>query len=60
MGPSSETLYNSARSHCMTRVTAQGRFEPLPRLTAGSPTCGLAQVLPADLDIPILGQLTPS
>ena len=32
-----------------------GRFETLPRLAA--PTCGLAQVPPADLDIPNLGQL---
>ena len=34
-----------------------GRFETLPRLTAQSPTCELAQVPPADLDIPIFGQL---
>ena len=34
-----------------------GRFETLPRLTAQSPTCGLAQIPRTDLDIPILGQL---
>ena len=37
-----------------------GRFETLPWLAARSPTCGLAQVPSADLDIPILGQLAPS
>ena len=39
------------------RMTAKGRFETFPWLTARSPNCGLAQVPPADLDIPILGQL---
>ena len=38
-------------------------YESAPDLrrspAGGSPTCGLAQVPPADLDIPILGQLTP-
>ena len=31
-----------------------------PWLAARSPTYGLAQIPPADLDIPILGQLAPS
>ena len=38
-------------------MAARGRFETLPWLAAQFPTCGLAQVSPADLDIPILGQL---
>jgi hypothetical protein len=37
-----------------------GRFETLPWLAARSPTYGLAQIPPADLDIPILGQLAPA
>jgi hypothetical protein len=37
-----------------------GRFETFPWLAARSPTCGLAQIAPADLDIPVLGQLAPA
>ena len=41
-------------------MAAMGRFATLPWLAARSPTYGLAQIPPADLDIPILGQLAPS
>jgi len=34
-----------------------GRFETLPRPSARSPAWHLAQIPPADLDIPIIGQL---
>jgi len=36
------------------------RFETLPRQAARSPTCGLAQIPSADLDIPVPGQLAPA
>jgi hypothetical protein len=35
------------------------RFETLAWLAARSPTSGLAQIAPVDLDIPVLGQLAP-
>ena len=48
------------RWRCRGRASAMGRFETFPWLAARSPTYGLAQIPPADLHIPILGQLAPS
>ena len=50
----------SGRHETAPPMSQLGRFETLPWLAAQSPTCGLAQVPPADLDIPILAQLAPS
>jgi hypothetical protein len=53
-------VFRESRFHRWGRMSAKGRFETFPWLAARSPICGLAQVPPADLDIPILGQLAPS
>jgi len=41
-------------------MTGMGRFKTFPWLAARSPTCGLPQIPPADLDIPVLGHPAPS
>jgi hypothetical protein len=43
--------------HAVEQLSGKGRFETLPWLAARSPTCGLAQIAPVDLHIPVLGQL---
>ena len=48
-------FWNLAAAETPVRVSAKGRFETLPWLAA--PTCGLAQVPPADLHVPVVGQL---